>query len=120
MRGATQEVVCDDLTVIVSIHAPHAGRDLSIYYTIGDVMCFNPRAPCGARREVYRGRFGIGVFQSTRPMRGATARALRLPRRARVSIHAPHAGRDSFKEDVIDQIVVSIHAPHAGRDGNPV
>ena len=78
----------------VSIHAPHAGRD----YTMGSAdyiaQCFNPRAPCGARRMqiVYPPRGAM--FQSTRPMRGATPtpgteRAWRT-----VSIHAPHAGRD--------------------------
>ena len=80
------------------------------------------------------------LFQSTRPMRGATDGAnLRLIP-AIVSIHAPHAGRDtnpaeqephpnSFNPRApcgarpvtavnrLDEVVVSIHAPHAGRDG---
>ena len=34
------------------------------------------------------------IFQSTRPMRGATAKRPIGSRIARISIHAPHAGRD--------------------------
>ena len=57
---------------LISIHAPHAGRDAEtatvwVKYT---------------------------KFQSTRPMRGATAKRPIGSRIARISIHAPHAGRD--------------------------
>ena len=38
---------------------------------------------------------GISKFQSTRPMRGATAYAVGDMFADIVSIHAPHAGRDS-------------------------
>ena len=34
------------------------------------------------------------VFQSTRPMRGATSSVGLMSRPILVSIHAPHAGRD--------------------------
>ena len=34
----------------------------------------------------------------------------------RISIHAPHAGRDNSTGDVYDNCEISIHAPHAGRD----
>ena len=37
----------------------------------------------------------INKFQSTRPMRGATDRIVVGEVRSGVSIHAPHAGRDS-------------------------
>ena len=82
-------------------------------------MClyFNPRAPCGARPAkarragrarlfqstrplrgaTRRWRMGCGclfIFQSTRPLRGATAIVLRLSFLRLISIHAPLAGRD--------------------------
>ena len=50
MRGATQidfPIICNR---IISIHAPHAGRDLKVYLPLPDGADFNPRAPCGARR----------------------------------------------------------------------
>ena len=78
-------------------------------------------------------------FQSTRPVRGATARvrisqsqakvSIHAPRAGRdgdgwdsrlyddVSIHAPRAGRDIVKVQLADKVGVSIHAPRAGRDG---
>ena len=57
--------------------------------------CFNPRAPCGARLfSIIRSNFA-DLFQSTRPMRGATDGGFSLGRHVKVSIHAPHAGRDA-------------------------
>ena len=61
------------------------------HLTDGD---FNPRAPCGARREgaeVYE-RFNI------------------------ISIHAPLAGRDLVWSHWKEFNGISIHAPLAGRD----
>ena len=78
-------------------------------------------------------------FQSTRPMRGATAFAIFDYLYSTVSIHAPHAGRDcdecsprlieivfqstrpmrgATADIYTDHFLtcVSIHAPHAGRD----
>ena len=72
MRGAT---TLDDLRgsgSLVSIHAPHAGRD--------------PR--------ISRSGISRRQFQSTRPMRGATTQALNTHRGLVVSIHAPRVGRD--------------------------
>ena len=57
------------------------------------------------------------VFQSTRPMRGATAVRRGCLRADGISIHAPHAGRDSTRRNHRkERYYISIHAPHAGRD----
>ena len=57
------------------------------------------------------------VFQSTRPMRGATNGDACRRREKRISIHAPHAGRDLvFGYCLVKRCAISIHAPHAGRD----
>ena len=81
----------------ISIHAPLAGRDRPLLTAITSPVDFNPRAPCGARHaqaplQALHGHISIhaplagrdGVyhydvlypvaFQSTRPLRGATAR----------------------------------------------
>ena len=118
VRGATHrnvEFLCQRL---ISIHAPRAGCDVLI------LRCsarrwghFNPRTPCGVRPTA-AGTITINAqFQSTHPVRGATAlicsppssmydfnprtpcgvRPSRLscPRRSRrISIHAPRAGCD--------------------------
>ena len=39
---------------------------------------FNPRAPCGARRVVGTMSGNEGIFQSTRPVRGATAKVYKI------------------------------------------
>ena len=57
---------------LISIHAPHAGRDLSDRYINPIVFNFNPRAPCGARLRNMMSIRSMISFQSTRPMRGAT------------------------------------------------
>ena len=95
MRGATVPVCDRRLCVVISIHAPHAGRDAGdkyitgsncisihaplagcdvehIQHTVWFSPYFNPRAPCGARQGDHLG--------------GTPLRA--------ISIHAPHAGRD--------------------------
>ena len=100
---------------------------------------FNPRAPCGARRPSLMDGASFLMFQSTRPMRGATDSKGGQQLSDAVSIHAPHAGRDRASsrrallqggfqstrpmrgatlcgELLLCLLGVSIHAPHAGRD----
>ena len=60
----------------------------------------------------------MDMFQSTRPMRGATFHFMFSFYVSRVSIHAPHAGRDYDDLSGFCCIDVSIHAPHAGRDSS--
>ena len=80
---------------MVSIHAPHAGRDMQAKLALLSPDGFNPRAPRGARltRQI-AGCILVG-FQSTRPTRGATRKSVDGFAKVKVSIHAPHAGRDS-------------------------
>ena len=56
----------------ISIHAPHAGRDLLKLIKSITSQNFNPRAPCGARHAQGLCPCAPNRFQSTRPMRGAT------------------------------------------------
>ena len=95
IRGATERRRLVLLHDGISIHAPHTGRDVP--------MCRSrPCAPIsihaphtGRDRRPCRRGGGDAVFQSTRPIRGATGS--RLPRARHlqaISIHAPHTGRD--------------------------
>ena len=128
---------------VISIHAPHAGRDGRPSSTTFFGRNFNPRAPCGARRRT-RPRLSLDrTFQSTRPMRGATAGLHHLLIPWVISIHAPHAGRDCrlrhsaaccinfnprapcgarqrIRFGYPGRPLISIHAPHAGRDRPPM
>ena len=56
------------------------------------------------------------MFQSTRPVRGATKCPWYTPTASQVSIHAPRAGRDNARSELSKPRAVSIHAPRAGRD----
>ena len=56
------------------------------------------------------------MFQSTRPVWGATALQVRHLRQAGVSIHAPRVGRDDDPKLTKVETWVSIHAPRVGRD----
>ena len=140
MRGATGGQCIHQVDGNISIHAPHAGRDKLKGKPRSSNPYFNPRAPCGARRHSLQAtRFPQLVFQSTRPMRGATFMQAMIGRWSAISIHAPHAGRDVLNRLVSDgQLAfqstrpmrgatltidgatfarkISIHAPHAGRD----
>ena len=103
-------------------------------------MDFNPRAPCGARREAVKmarelGKISIHAprvgrdkvdlaplgyspkFQSTRPVWGATDSLVGWLYITTISIHAPRVGRDHWKSSYsLVLIVISIHAPRVGRD----
>ena len=128
------------MTIGISIHPPHAGRDAAECGAGKNSKDFNPPSPCGEGRDriTESGRTGL------------------------ISIHPPHAGRDStgildrhpeyhfnppspcgeglsalcalenvllFQSTLpmrggtvaifqrICVIVISIHPPHAGRDG---
>ena len=74
MRGATTDERQGQRHQQISIHAPHAGRDLLPAMFLVLVLHFNPRAPCGARLAGW--------------CNGSTPHS--------ISIHAPHAGRDNI------------------------
>ena len=74
MRGATETSGLIFVPLNVSIHAPHAGRDECAVIVFVNSIGFNPRAPCGARLILLIDLCQSFWFQSTRPMRGATAK----------------------------------------------
>ena len=140
IRGATPDVAVDGIGAVISIHAPHTGRDgFSILSPSSSRTYFNPRAPYGARLHFcvlfgflvcisihapHTGRDRkpqtistlIKTFQSTRPIRGATFIQSSCCTTVSISIHAPHTGRDWLLRRVSRLFDISIHAPHTGRD----
>ena len=77
LRGATPLPVSGKRSQQISIHAPLAGRDCAAMRRTTRRRDFNPRAPCGARRNWTLDELIEYLFQSTRPLRGATAPLLR-------------------------------------------
>ena len=77
---------------------------------------FNPRTPCGVRLNTCWKLGAILKFQSTHPMRGATTDDDVWNYIQSISIHAPHAGCDTYPVPAGMTAEISIHAPHAGCD----
>ena len=127
-------------TQIISIHAPHAGRDgsyshnhgaqhISIYapregrdprMSAASIRCSKFQSTRPARGATcLMGRIGrdLELFQSTRPARGATGAVRQQIIKRAISIHAPREGRDMSRE-VSGRWTehISIHAPREGRD----
>ena len=122
----------------ISIHAPRAGRDTSTSISAPASEDFNPRAPCGARHRSRSTPRHAEGFQSTRPVRGATARASfssamcvfqstrpvrgATPRPAMSADFSafqstrPVRGATLAKMSKWRMAEISIHAPRAGRD----
>ena len=87
----------------VSIHAPRVGRDPNESVNGACVIGFNPRAPCGARPWSTCRAASWHLFQSTRPVWGATVLFLLLSNVVLVSIHAPRVGRDCIQRAPSDR-----------------
>ena len=82
----------------ISIHAPRVGRDLSVQLVFHQPMQnFNPRAPCGARHASFQTTVVLVIFQSTRPVWGATDNRHISAGIIDISIHAPRVGRDQLR-----------------------
>ena len=128
--------------LLISTHAPLAGRDRKCIEGCIQEGHFNPRAPCGARRDCGKetdvsGRFQptrplrgatlyklidteSNKFQPTRPLRGATKKLDSLTGHGLISTHAPLAGRDAGFMHRLSAFDISTHAPLAGRDYIPI
>ena len=85
---------CTETGLTISIHAPLAGCDIMSYTCTVCGQDFNPRTPCGVRRCSSTRRWAWLQFQSTHPLRGATAAAEVSDEIINISIHAPLAGCD--------------------------
>ena len=95
MRDATKKRDEFDRLNAISIHASHAGCDAMSRIPTPKLHYFNPRIPCGMRRNILRSSSATTIFQSTHPMRDATPMAPSLITwRLTISIHASHAGCD--------------------------
>ena len=94
--GATQALRNLCITLCISIHAPRVGSDLSVWSgRIGNIH-FNPRSPCGERRNILTAATGVILFQSTLPVWGATLLAFQAALLRCISIHAPRVGSDNM------------------------
>ena len=94
---------------------PLRGATAVLSISILRIRYFNPRAPCGARRNFVTTSKSAAKFQPTRPLRGATLWALRHGAVEHFNPRAP-CGARLCSEDGIRRMRISTHAPLAGRD----
>ena len=78
----------------ISIHAPLTGSDRYSSSAARATSYFNPRSPYGERLPNGDLLHGTSVFQSTLPLRGATATPAPETADSGISIHAPLTGSD--------------------------
>ena len=81
-------------------------------------MYFNPRAPCGARPRQLPATGQGSLFQSTRPVWGATASMPSLSSRAVFQSTRPVWGATHSPASDPGCARISIHAPRVGRDSS--
>ena len=118
MRGATRASAVGTARQHISIHAPHAGCDVTCMAKRRKMSRISIHAPhAGCDDLLPRGEIDRILFQSTHPMRGATTRFLRL---CRVPLHfnprTPCGVRPDSTRYSAAKLRISIHAPHAGCD----
>ena len=101
---------------LISIHAPLAGRDSASMTHFFASPLFQSTRPVRGATLLSVLVYLIIIFQSTRPVRGATSASVRFSGNVNISIHAPRAGRDSPTPEADLDAAISIHAPRAGRD----
>ena len=138
-RGATAVDLVDLAVVLISIHAPLAGRDLLDSIMLLRPRNFNPHAPHGARRRQRQrvntaknisihtpltGRDSIPtvpggswIYFNPRAPCGAR-RLIRITARRSLDFNprAPRGARHTGHPDPAGRPGISIHAPREGRD----
>ena len=78
---------------------------------------YNPRTPCGVRPELKEAGANFHLFQSTRPLRGATlGSCVMLPSVFHFNPRAPCGARPELATIGSVILYISIHAPLAGCD----
>ena len=102
----------------ISIHAPHTGRDSEDPGNRPGILRISIHAPhTGRDPSAFSRLMMFHVFQSTRPIRGATTLLTKLAYKYKnFNPRAPYGARLSCFDLLFDIINISIHAPHTGRD----
>ena len=103
LAGCDEAAKAEQAQQAISIHAPLAGCDRGQQGAGQPLKNFNPRTPCGVRRgSLLAANGGRAAFQSTHPLRGATADCMRQLGAIGISIHAPLAGCDEHERQIED------------------
>ena len=116
-RGATRGREANTKAMLISIHAPRTGSDLTPRNWNSHQKNFNPRSPHGERR-LFVGFAAEDSFISIHaPRTGSDCGGSGfLARVELISIHAPRTGSDAVGREPRKTETISIHAPRTGSD----
>ena len=78
----------------ISIHAPRAGSDKDAQQDVYGLIDFNPRSPCGERRNIVLNGLKHQNFNPRSPCGERPHKSPFSSVKRRISIHAPRAGSD--------------------------
>ena len=92
--GRDNHIVCDADIIYISIHAPRVGRDPQQRKDFFAKSLFQSTRPVWGATTAPKQFVGYNAFQSTRPVWGATRVDHLQGRTIEISIHAPRVGRD--------------------------
>ena len=117
MRGATADGVENLVYGWISIHAPHTGRDVADYLAAHPIEISIHAPHTGRDVGFIRIFVHDRLFQSTRPIRGATMIQM-LQQNAKSPFQSTRPIRGATRNSDDSKVCgkISIHAPHTGRD----
>ena len=103
----------------ISTHAPLAGRDHDVASLVIGVGAFQPTRPLRGATEQSSSSAEPSQFQPTRPLRGATESFCQNPWSEKFQPTRPLRGATSDTGAIGSKTTISTHAPLAGRDSRP-
>ena len=116
LRGATCQSAPGQYWPGISIHAPLTGSDAKVCPVCKRSLISIHAPLTGSDLKTTVTSQFTALFQSTLPLRGATAFWSASAHFYSISIHAPLTGSDEFDGLPIDRLRISIHAPLTGSD----
>ena len=122
VRGATIRIVSGPLIGKISIHAPRAGSDTLTPEATIEPTDFNPRSPCGERRERLRVQPPPDRISIHAPRAGSDFLRVLMPlitSDSHFNPRSPCGERHGFLNSCHSWLSISIHAPRAGSDARP-
>ena len=116
--GARHGITAEDIwTTVISTHAPLAGRDETACMLPWMAGIFQPTRPLrGATPDGSPLTYKHSQFQPTRPLRGATSVTLRRSVSSEFQPTRPLRGATEVNRCLRYEEYISTHAPLAGRD----
>ena len=117
VRGATEAEATRSLIQAFQSTLPVRGATIHRHPKQAEKTDFNPRSPCGERRDSRSYRYRWNDFNPRSPCGERPTLYANKVILVQISIHAPRAGGDNMANmSAFKAQLISIHAPRAGSD----